>query len=163
MAEVESDDEEGDGIVKKIVMGEVDGVLCCEEYPSCISCRAKIKCVNEVVGECMKCGMVSKMKRCKMVSMAKVVVGGQDDKSYVVTTEVLLQITDGIDGDGMAMKLLSAPPHTCLIASRDVVYSVQKLCLGHIMYHRVVIDIGVIMLFWLAYTTRRMQGIVGLA
>ena len=26
-----------------------------------------------------------KMKRCKMVSMAKVVVGGQDDKSYVVT------------------------------------------------------------------------------
>ena len=48
-------------------------------------CITKIKSVNEVVGECTKRAIVVMMMKCKIMTMAKVVVGGQDDKQYVVT------------------------------------------------------------------------------
>ena len=52
VAELESDGEFEEGacaIVKRVVVGEADGVLCAEEYLSCFSCNAKVKEVNEVV------------------------------------------------------------------------------------------------------------------
>ena len=86
VAEVDSDDEEHTGrIVKKVATGEIDGVLSYEEYPSCISCKAKIKPMSEFIGECTKRGMVVKMAKCKNLSMAKVVVSGEDAEHCVVT------------------------------------------------------------------------------
>ena len=41
-----------------------------------------------------------------------------------------MQLTDGVDGDGMVMKLISAPPHKYEIDSPDVIYLVQKLNQG---------------------------------
>lgn len=46
------------GIVKHAVVGEIDGVLSAEEYLGCIDIcyNAKVKTIDEVVGECTKYG-----------------------------------------------------------------------------------------------------------
>ena len=46
------------GIAKHAVVGEIDGVLSAEEYLGCIDicCNAKVKTIDEVVGECTKYG-----------------------------------------------------------------------------------------------------------
>ena len=122
VAEMESDSEFEEGaIVKRVVVGEVDGVLCAEEYLSCFSCNAKVKEVNEVVGECMKCRSIVKV-------MAKVVVGGDDGKQCVVTmfNDNVLKMIKNVDGDGLAMILLMAGIHKSYMDARDVVYSIQK-------------------------------------
>ena len=67
VAEVESDDEEGGGVVKKVMVGEIDCVLSCEEYMTCKSCKAEMKKVNEVVCKCSKCGMLMKIVKCKTI------------------------------------------------------------------------------------------------
>ena len=41
----EEDDEDG-GVVKKVVEGEIDGVLSFDEYCSCISCKGKVVSVS---------------------------------------------------------------------------------------------------------------------
>ena len=112
VAEVASDCKEG-AIVKRVVVGEIDGVLSIEEYPSCIVCNAKVKVVNEVVGECTKCGIVVKTKKCKKMVMAKVVVSGEDGRSNVLTmfNEMVLKMIKGVDGKDLAMKLLMAVPY----------------------------------------------------
>ena len=126
VADIDSDCKEG-AIMKRVVVGEIDGVLSAEEYPSCIGCNAKVKVVNVVVGECMKCGMVLKMK-CKKMVMAKVVVSGEDGKSNVLTmfNETVLKMIEGVDGKDLAMKLLMAEPHKFNIDARDVVFSILK-------------------------------------
>ena len=59
VAEVESDDGEG-GIVKRVVVGEIDGVLSAEEY-RCSLCNTRVRNVSDIVGECSKCGIVVKI------------------------------------------------------------------------------------------------------
>lgn len=44
--------------------GEIVGVVGCDSYSSCKSCKAKVVEVSEVVWECSKCGMKVKMSRC---------------------------------------------------------------------------------------------------
>ena len=128
VAEVECDEEVA-GNARKVVVGEIDGVLFSEEFASCVACKAKVKNVNDVVGECTKCGMIMKTAKCKMMPMVKVVVCEQDGKQHVVTIfeEVLVQIVDGVSGDSTTMKLLNAPTHKFLVDNRDIVYSAQKL------------------------------------
>lgn len=47
-----------------VVKGVIIGILGCEEYKSCRSCKAEVVDVNEVVGECSKCGIKVKLGRC---------------------------------------------------------------------------------------------------
>ena len=103
----EGDDEDG-GIVKKVVEGEIDGVLTFDEYFSCMSCKAKVANVNGGVGECSRCGMLMKVGKCKKQGTVKVMVG-RKDKNYVLT--LFHDMMSKVDGDCMEMKLLSAPAH----------------------------------------------------
>ena len=47
-----------------VVKGAILGILGCEEYKSCRSCKAEVVDVHEVVGECSKCGIKVKLGRC---------------------------------------------------------------------------------------------------
>ena len=59
-AQLEDGDLEEKGIVRKVVEGEIDGVLYTDDYEGCISCNAKVKANDDVVAECTKCGMLMK-------------------------------------------------------------------------------------------------------
>lgn len=56
--------------------------------------------VNEVVGEHTRpeCGEDMKIEKCKMVYVAKVIFGGQDDKDHVVMVfdDMIMKVTDGV-------------------------------------------------------------------
>lgn len=59
---------------KCVVKGEIVGVVGCDSYSSCKTCKAKVVEVSEVVGECSKCGMKVKMSRCTRSVAARLVV-----------------------------------------------------------------------------------------
>ena len=125
VAEVESEDEEG-GIVKRVFVGDIDGVLSAEEYLGCISCNAKVNIVSETVSESTKCGSVSKTNKCMKKMMAKVIISGEDGKKNVVTMfNIVSKVIDSISGDGLSVKLLMANIHK-FSNDADVVFSVQK-------------------------------------
>ena len=48
----------------KLVVGEVIGVVSCEEYLGCMSHKVKDGECNEMIGQCGKCGMKQKLSRC---------------------------------------------------------------------------------------------------
>ena len=50
-----------------VVEGEINGVLTCAEYFSCISCKSKVKELNDVIGECSRCKMVMKIANCSFI------------------------------------------------------------------------------------------------
>lgn len=124
----EGDVEEG-GAVRKVVEGEIDGVVFSEEYFGCIACSSKVKIVDDLIAECSKCGMTMKQAKCESYMMAKVSVGGSDGKLHNLTlfNTVLEKITDGVSGTDLKRKLLCAPPMRFVIDKGDIVYSAQKL------------------------------------
>ena len=62
IANVEQSDLQESGVVRKVIEGEIDGVLYSKEYCGCISCSAKVTGEDELIVECSKCGMVMKQK-----------------------------------------------------------------------------------------------------
>ncbi len=53
----------------RVVEGEIDGVVSCDEYLSCMSCTSKVKSVSEVISECTKCGVLMKSDKCGSYSI----------------------------------------------------------------------------------------------
>lgn len=85
IGEVVTDDVvEGKGAVT-VVKGEIVGVLGCDEYESCRSCKAKVADVSEVVGECSKCGMKAKLGRCAKSVAARVIIEDEEGTEYKVS------------------------------------------------------------------------------
>ena len=82
-AEVEDGDLAEKGIVQKVVIGEIDGVVYCDDYKACMVCNGKAKVVDEVVGECGKCGMMLKRRKCKKLTTARVTVTGRWKSTHV--------------------------------------------------------------------------------
>ena len=62
----------------KLVVGEVIGVVSCEEYLGCMSCKAKVGECNEMIGQCGKCGMKQKLSRCSKSCAAKFIVENEE-------------------------------------------------------------------------------------
>lgn len=54
--------EDKGGVI--VVKGAIIGILGCEEYKSCRSCKSEVVDVNEVVGECSKCGIKVRLGMC---------------------------------------------------------------------------------------------------
>ncbi len=102
------DEESAAGGCGRVVEGEIDGVMSCNEYPSCISCKSKVKKENDVIGECSKCGLVMKLSKCPNASMVKVLIGGQD-RVVTMFEGVISKVVDGVSGKNLTMKLLGAP------------------------------------------------------
>lgn len=109
-----------------VVEGEINGVLTCGEYHSCISCKSKVKELNDIIGECSRYKMVMKIAKCSSGSMAKVLIGDKEEPATMFEN-VIAKIVDGVTGDGLSMKLLCAPGCKYCIDHRGIVYAVQKL------------------------------------
>ena len=129
IAELHEDDLEDCRVVRKVVDGEIGGVLYSEEYAGCLGCSAKIQSDDGVLAECMKCGMLMKLSKCGKFLTARVSVDGLDGKKYMLTmfNDIIRKIVDGVDGADVKRKLLAAPSLRFSIDRGDVVYSVQKL------------------------------------
>ena len=50
-----------------------------------MGCSAKVLSEDEIVAECMKCGMVMKVSKCKKFVTARVSVGGRNRKVHTLT------------------------------------------------------------------------------
>ena len=83
-AEIEDGDLEDKGLIRKVVKGEIDGVLYKDEYEGCVGCNAKVKANDDMVAECTKCGMLMKTSKCKKFLTACVVVINGDGKYYTL-------------------------------------------------------------------------------
>lgn len=129
MAEVEEGDLQESGVVKKVIEGEIDGVVYCDEYAGCMGCSAKVRSEDEIVAECTKCGMVMKASKCKKFATARVAVGGRDGKVHTLTmfNSIISSIIKGVNEADLKRKLLAAPAFRFNVDKGDVVYSVQKL------------------------------------
>ena len=97
--------------MKKVVEGEIHGVVYCDEYAGCMGCSAKIRSEDEIVAECMKCGMVMKVSKRNKFVTARVSVGGRDRKVRTLTmfNSVISSIIEGVNGADLKRKLLAAP------------------------------------------------------
>ena len=105
--------DENGGIV--VVKGEVIGVVSVETYTSCVSCHGKVTETKTGVGQCSKCSTKVKMGKCKIQSVARVIIeeGGKEHK-LTMFDEIVEQIGDiskEVAGpcDDVSEKLLMSP------------------------------------------------------
>ena len=127
-AQLEDGDLEEKGIVRKVVEGEIDGVLYTDDYEGCIGCNAKVKANDDVVAECTKCGMLMKRSKCKKFLTARVVVVSSDSKHHTLMLfNNVLKTIIGNEETNVKRALLSANTLKFLVDKGDVVYSVQHL------------------------------------
>lgn len=124
--EEHSDDEDSSSTFTTIE-GEIDVIVSVDEYTSCRTCKAKVTPANEIIGECTKCGSVMKLAKCTNAATAKVVLEGDQDRVVTIFTTIIDDLIKEVNGDTVAMKLLSAPPHSFSIDKKDIVYAVKKL------------------------------------
>ena len=127
IAEVDDRDLEEKGIVRKVVIEEIDGVVSCDEYEACVACNGKVKVLDELLGECGKCGMKLKLKKCKKLTTAHVTVTGEDGKVHVLMmfNDVLIKVVGEGVGD-VKRALLSTGVFKFCVDKGDIVYSVQE-------------------------------------
>lgn len=104
---VEDGELEDDGYVNRIIEEEIE---CCDENYSCIFCKEKVRVVDDICGECSKCGMLIKLKKCPKALSAKGVVTGVDGvlHNIMIFDNIVSKATDGIGGT-------SVEKHCCLL------------------------------------------------
>ncbi len=103
-----------------VLEGEIVGVESAEKYTSCMSCKAKVKAISEVVGECNKCKMMVKLSRCKM-SSTSFLLRPEDGEPRKVTLfhKELEAITSDANGSCLEETLLILPAVKLCINTRD--------------------------------------------
>ena len=110
MKEEHSDDEDSSSAFTTIE-GEIDVIISVDEYRCCCTCKAKVTPVNDIVSECSKCSSAMKLVKCDNAATAKVVLEGDQVRVVTMFTPIIDDLINTIDGDTVAMKLLSAPPY----------------------------------------------------
>ena len=93
--------------------------------------------VDGIIGECGKCGMTIKMKKCIKCVTARVVVSGKDGKNHnlmlfsdVIWSMMSLEMREGkddVDGDDVKQKLMQVEAMKFYVDNRDIVYLAKKL------------------------------------
>ena len=124
--------DENGGIV--VVKGEVIGVVSVETYTSCVSCHGKVTETKTGVGQCSKCSTKVKMGKCKIQSVARVVIEEEGGKEHKLTMfgEIVEQIGDisrDVAGpcDDVSEQLLMSPQLRYTInLKKETVCSVTK-------------------------------------
>lgn len=111
----------------RVVLGELVGIVSCEEYASCLSCNAKVGKYSDVIGECTKCGMRQKLSKCgKSIAVQFIVEDEKKRKLRVCAfNDVITEMVSGISGECLSDKLLSTPKMKFIINTKDVVSSVE--------------------------------------
>ena len=106
-------------------IGEVVGVESFTEFIGCVTCNAKVSELNDIVGQCSKCGMKQKLSRCKKSRAASVVLEDGDKRkcSVLMFSKIIDLLIDdvGENYDDVETKLLCADCKEFRINSRKVV------------------------------------------
>ena len=129
--EIDSDDLQERGIVKKVVLGQIDGVLNADQYEACMKCNSKVNIQDDLIAECTKCDTLMRRSRCTTSATAKVLVtdSKDDEKTYTLTmfADIINQIIDTNSTTNIRRALLATPPLKFNVDTNNVVYSVQIL------------------------------------
>ena len=108
--------------------GEIVAVVQCDSYLSCVSCRGKVKSVNDVIGECGKCSIKQKLSKCKQKDTAKIILEtAKEQRKIMLFQEHLQAITANAAGDTIAEKLLSTERVRITINKNDVAITATLL------------------------------------
>lgn len=102
--------------------GDIVGVVVyADEQKCCISCKAKVHPITDVVGECTKCSMKVKLSRCETTASARVKFEIQGNtKEITLFGEAIRTITNGISGEDLDYKLLNTPKLLLYINSSGI-------------------------------------------
>ncbi len=111
------------------IKGEIIGVNSCENYISCRTCKSKVTKLNCNIGECTKCSTKWKLAKCSKCFAARFVV--EDEKSLKHHTvsaynDILMAISEDVDGEDMEEKLLNAAVMTFYI-NKNIVVGIKQL------------------------------------
>ena len=128
-AEIDSDDLQEHGIVKKVILGEIDAVINTDTYEACMNCNSKVHIQDDLLAECTKCGTLMKRSRCASSATAKISVTTTDNKRHTLTvfTDIINQIIGNNPVTDIKRALLSTPALKFNVDTNNVVYSVQTL------------------------------------
>ena len=130
VAQIDSDDLQERGIVKKVIVGQIDGVLNADQYEACMKCNSKVTIQDDLIAECTKCDTLMRRSRCTTSATAKVLVtDSKDDKKHTLTMfgDIIHQIIDTNSTANIRRALLATPPFKFNVDPNNVVYSVQTL------------------------------------
>ena len=125
---VDEDVAEGSGGML-VVKGEVTGVSPVDEYRSCMNCKgSKVVELSELVGECRKCGMQIKLRKCAKCMVVQLVIEDEKGEKHRVTAfgEMIERIVRGQPGDTVEEQMFCAPVMLFTITQSNVVANVAE-------------------------------------
>ena len=128
IGEVVTDDVVEDKGSVSVVKGEIVGVLGCDEFKSCRSCKSKVVSVNEVIGQCSKCGMKAKLSKCAKCVAARIIIEDEEGKEYKVSvfSGAVEDIVQDVEGDDLVERMIRAQAMEFTITKQDVIVAVGK-------------------------------------
>ena len=111
----------------KTIVGEISSVLSFERYLSCPECKSKVHEVDDVCGQCTKCGGAMKLSKCPKNMLAKVKVEDNECKTHFGTmfTNTILSIIKTDEGN-VSRKLLQTSEMLFTISNRDIITCVTN-------------------------------------
>ena len=109
----------------KEIDGDIVAVLGMDEYLSCISCKSKVKELNNTIGECA-CKI--KISRCKKSVNVRFIVEGKEGKTWHLTAfnEQVQGIVTDENGVSLEEQMLMTSNMKFFITRNDVVKSIEK-------------------------------------
>lgn len=121
-----ADDQVGQS--NNTVEGEITAIISVDDYPTCVSCKGKVKSVTDVIGECMRCNAKVKISRCNHSNSVKFVVESSEGKIWRLTAfnEQMQAIIDGEYGGSIEEKMLSADKMKFFFTTSNIVKAVRK-------------------------------------
>ena len=104
--------------------GVVVGVKYLDSYMSCYSCKEKVANSESGFGECGRCGMMQTMKKCKVMSTAKVDI--EADGAVHGVTMFSPVVEEICEGEVSKVGLLSARPFNFMVNKKNIVSCVSR-------------------------------------
>ena len=113
----------------RIVRGLISTVVSTAEYRCCKVCRSKVEIQDDILAACTKCSAVMRVAFCEESKSAKFIVTQENGRDTTLSAfePVLSRIVDGVSGQDLGRKLLSAPSKMFRYNDRNVVFSVQDI------------------------------------
>ena len=128
LGEVEEDlSDEEESTFYDVLVGEIEVVLAVEEYERCKTCKSKVSHISDTIVECTKCHSLMKVSKCAQAVTAKVIIGDNEDKVVTMFSNIISEVTDGVEGPSIAQKLLLAPKRSYSIGKNNIVYHTNQV------------------------------------
>ncbi len=126
IGEVIEDAEDDIHTGQTIDCGEINTIISCTQFHQCRLCKSKIDLQDSgTIGKCTKCQAVSRINKCPLASVAKVIVTDKRNNDHTITLfePVLSQLIDGVAGNDLPQKLLMTPAFNFSVSSKGVVFA----------------------------------------